>query len=88
MLLRSLCAAGASTDEATPACQVWDWIFAFDGGRGLLTDGIMSAGAQSAWCCSATAGAADGNGTCANSGVAGMSYSEFRLTPAPTHTSL
>ena len=53
--------AGASALSAAEAAKyrgralaVWDWIFGFDGGRGLLTDGIMSTGAQPAWCCSPT----------------------------------
>ena len=64
--------AQAFADYLARAEKVWDWIFAFPGG--LLTGGVMSTGAQPAWCCSATSTATDGNGTiCANSGVPGMS---------------
>ena len=50
------------------APQVWAWIFAFDDGAGLLTHGVMTTGAQPAWCCRAGGAAAANNGSaCANS---------------------
>ena len=62
-------AARLAAAPATPAADarkflgralaVWRWLFAFDGGRGMLTDGVLSTGAQPAWCCSATSGAAN-----------------------------
>ena len=62
------------------AQAIWRWIFAFDGGEGLLTDGVMSTGAVPAWCCSSSSAAAAGNGSvCANSRVAGMSYNHGLL---------
>lgn len=73
---RLAAAAGTPADESRRylerARAAWSWIFAFDGG--LLTGGVMSTGAQPAWCCHPASGAEGGNGTCANSGVAGMSY--------------
>ena len=57
---------------------IWRWIFAFGGGEGMLTGGVMSTGAQPAWCCSANSAAVGSGGgkggICVSSGVAGMSY--------------
>ena len=57
--------------------RVWAWLSAFDHGRGLLApDGIMSTGAQPAWCCAAAAASSSrANGSaCTNSDVPGEAY--------------
>ena len=72
--------------------ETWAWLFAFDGGRGLLApNGIMSTGAQPEWCCAAGSVAAagdddddddddgDGSRRCSNSRVPGMSYNHGLL---------
>ena len=67
------------------AVSIWNWLFEFDEGRGLIADnGIMSTGAVPIMCCNATSAAAFGNSTtngskCANSGAPGMSYSHGLL---------
>ena len=64
--------------------DTWAWLFAFDGGRGLLApNGIMSTGAQPEWCCAADSAAVgdrdDGSARCSNSRVPGMSYNHGLL---------
>eukprot|EP00117_Sycon_ciliatum_P015413 scpid38547/ scgid1535/ Mannan endo-1,6-alpha-mannosidase DCW1; Defective cell wall 1; Endo-alpha-1-&gt len=60
--------------------EIWNWLFAFDNGRGLLAEnGIMSTGAVPQYCCHALSASREKNITyprveCANSRVAGMSY--------------
>ena len=62
------------------AKEIWNWLFAFDNGRGLLAEnGIMSTGAVPQYCCHALSASREKNITyprveCANSRVAGMSY--------------
>ncbi|KAL1504220.1 hypothetical protein AB1Y20_010629 [Prymnesium parvum] len=94
---RLAASASSATERAEyleEAEAVWAWLFAFDGGRGLLAEnGIMSTGAQPEWCCAATAAASGGGGRCFNSRVAGMSYNHgillssagllFNLTARP-----
>ena len=66
------------------AQKIWNWIFAFDNGRGLLaSNGIMSTGALPASCCSSKSAAVAANVSsghkCVNSGVPGMSYNHGLL---------
>ena len=63
------------------AVEIWNWIFAFDNGRGLFaSNGIMSTGASPEWCCSPTSAANVSLGhTCVNSRVPGMSYNHGLL---------
>jgi hypothetical protein len=72
---------GARLGNAS-AERVWDWLFSFDDGNGLIApNGILSTGAQPEWCCSpssAAQGASPYTGQlgarCTNSNVPGMSY--------------
>ena len=64
------------------AVSIWNWIFAFDNGRGLLaSNGIMSTSALPEWCCSPNSAAANVSlgRKCANSRVPGMSYNHGLL---------
>ena len=63
------------------AISIWNWIFDFDNGSGLLAaNGIMSTGAQPEWCCNPRSSANESLGRqCANSRVPGMSYNHGLL---------
>eukprot|EP00118_Oscarella_pearsei_P006320 m.28584 g.28584 ORF g.28584 m.28584 type:complete len:829 (+) comp30869_c0_seq1:20-2506(+) len=63
------------------AVSIWNWIFEFDNGKGLLApNGIMSTGAQPELCCSANSAANNSLGQkCVNSGIPGMTYNHGLL---------
>jgi hypothetical protein len=76
-LAARLATTATSADERgarlAQAEEIWSWLGAFSGGRGLLAaNGLMSTGVTPEWCCSAHGAAADrANGTaCVNSQVA------------------
>ena len=72
------------------AQAIWDWLFEFDNGDGLIApNGLMSTAAVPEYCCRATKAAAVNNFTrpgpvCSNSRVPGMSYNHgILLSSAP-----
>jgi len=64
-----------NTTYLKDAEKVWNWIFSFDGGRGLLTErNLFSVGVSPEWCCNSSAHNLAKK--CVNSKLTGTSYNQ------------